>query len=965
MEEKYLSLERLVYGKLVEGDENGPIVRGPDHGVVMTTGFPQELINYCVPAKTGLGAPPPHLGGMVDWRWEKYPWKEEGGGVICLPKAVSEQVGYMLVARMKLRDEDGEGLDLKERTGGSRRLYHQAQYGAVPIEDWDPGCISALCDRFKATPVVKGTEGTLGPLRLPISNGPSVLTKGWFEDVSRVLGHLLTGQPFYVRKLALPIKDFLASVATALLCLPKTLAWRIPFGAGLIGIETSELRLAHVIFASGGIQELEEGTKGPEIGREDLERGVLYLEWLRRTTEGCTTIKDVVNVISEALPEYSRYDSLGISVDWNTAVHQVLGKVNSQLKFYKYLDWIDADCCSSVASLVPPSPSDTEVFRLLLENLHKPQCFDFLVMTDSVEWKDTWTEAINAEKEGSLNCRWAVKSVQQLVGATEAISPRELPGLKDLPVPSQHVDVVVKKLLEAVQKSEHGKNWTGLYAADGPRFGWLDSWKKEAEPYLFWLGYKDFVEKKDETLLNVMSNCACDRLFASILDGGCDRTVLGRFLKAYQNEYRHVLDFLLRKWLTRVPFVACQIMEVCVSLQIVSDLYKNINEYEFYVTPEVAQKTFSSVSKDTIYNSTLFSKLVVLSAFSGANFELDQLGKHLAYIASGRTKTTHSSDRTLWTLFIEMANARPLTSKQYGYLVEVLARRDSSGEAKIFFHHAVHRTIIKNPILAYASCIYRDTGEASPTEALDDGELRMLRDILDNLNVAPNYQRLWRIAQSAGGLGVFFDLSLPRSTITISGRELSLILEVLFSDSHNDDLLRSTWERRIKEHAPADTPLWNILHHIVHKGSEGLKASKEEVALLQAGVNGEVICLIASTGIQLPGKLLGKISCIPRNCRFSVEGLGRLAMIAREANNVKLADSIVQACVNGINKSGRNDFGKAIMTSQFYKKGFISKVAIGVTEMFRGPTSIPIQYSDIIAYLAHDISKEVRSDLRI
>ena len=303
-----MKCEHLVYGKLVIGDSRGPVVPGHDPDRIgQSAGFPEDLVPFCHPSRTGLGT-------NDLFSFAEYPWQSRGGGIVCTRVWTGNKF-YLLVGRIRGRSEAGEGI--------SGRLYTQAHYICIEPMNW-------AWNRVPSFQQIPNNSLTASDNTMPILSlddpEKAELPEDWLLRTSSYLTAIMSGYPISVQDWESDIPVFLNDVMCCLCAVPGTLAWRIPFGVGLVNMEDREdyPALAMGMYAKTPIRIIQGQLRIQDD--VDLSLGMAYVRWLTEELDnhgGDADCAAVAKIVEHKFPDLVAWDARDINETWKDVARHI------------------------------------------------------------------------------------------------------------------------------------------------------------------------------------------------------------------------------------------------------------------------------------------------------------------------------------------------------------------------------------------------------------------------------------------------------------------------------------------------------------------------------------------------------------------------------------------------------------------------------------------------------------------
>ncbi|GMV41628.1 MAG: hypothetical protein AMXMBFR64_33440 [Myxococcales bacterium] len=457
-----MELLQVRYGKLVQSPR-GPIVPGCDHGcTVRSPGVTAEVVRWCRPDRLGLG-------GGAGFTWDHYRWPD--GGVV---GAAVE--GVVVVGRIRGRSEAGEG--------APGRLYTEAHYGVCRPDAWDRALLPAV-------PLSPEPPVVVDPAAPPLVVSPTdiALPDGWAEQVRLLLAVVASGLAVGIRDRG-AVEAQLERTAVVLACLPREVAWRVPFGAGLARV-TDAVAIGFGEAVATGVSIVDGVLRGAD---EAALPGLAYAEHVARIGAGATTLRELCERVDAALGGLR----LSPGDPWPVAARRAA-------ELAQDLDHIDG----LRRSLHCGAAARVEVTMLHLDALHavatapRGQRAAALAGTRGPEWAEAWRRAAETSR--------SVRALGVLLGTVQ-VHAGAAPELLD-DVRSEHLDAAeeaaqrVARLLDRVPPGQV----EGLAAPAAGDAEWVRRWRELAQGRLAWAALRSQHGRRS------------DRAWAAELDTGAWR----------------------------------------------------------------------------------------------------------------------------------------------------------------------------------------------------------------------------------------------------------------------------------------------------------------------------------------------------------------------------------------------------------------------------------------------------------
>lgn len=455
---KSVAWEQFVYGKLVTHPD-GPIVQGFDHDVTgRSPGVPRDLLPRITPTTIGIGSESQlaRYGGV-----EAYPWIARGGGISS--GVVHHGEPWVVVARVNFRRERPDG----------PRFYTQAHTAMVRARDWHQGVLPSLEARLDVRPMLV-RDDHLPTLTTDLAWMDSALPPGWLDALTPWLEVVMSGRPLSIRE-NLEVPDIVAHAATLLCALPAALAWRAPFGAGVI------VRAPGHTFAWSTLSD--EGVtifKGARRGTEgvDLMAGAAWVRLLRARATGAGTPRELCDAVRELLPRFSAFDAVESELAWPAVVEII----NADLRRGELVSSIRAWRPDGAALLPALGKPHADTLRELLQHLGDARGEHIVTDTLDPAWRGAWDAVL---QESAPDGHKKIAALASLLGVRGAVDPGIVAALRNVDLADALAIRAIGALHGAIESSPSSARWEVLAHPSAEDRPWLVRWRQDAALPLF------------------------------------------------------------------------------------------------------------------------------------------------------------------------------------------------------------------------------------------------------------------------------------------------------------------------------------------------------------------------------------------------------------------------------------------------------------------------------------------------
>lgn len=286
-----LHFEQVRYGKRVQY-KDGPLAPGAVYQITQQSrNFPRDIVGRCHPADIGLGLDPV-IG------WDRYPWKEQDGGIVHTIVESSDGKKYHVCGRLSERSEGGRTLP--------GRSYIEAHYLAIPDVEWSISAIPYLINVLNCEPKIENTPDIVEPIEIKsdaVFDQP--LPVGWLDSVEDLVVRIVGGVTTQTQNWDETIGDFLNKIFYVAVALPKEKAKELTFGSG-VWRAADDFKLVNTARAASPTGSRKIGGEWKDTNVVQLEKGKKYIAQLRGLIqkENCQTFRDVINAIEKAGLDY-------------------------------------------------------------------------------------------------------------------------------------------------------------------------------------------------------------------------------------------------------------------------------------------------------------------------------------------------------------------------------------------------------------------------------------------------------------------------------------------------------------------------------------------------------------------------------------------------------------------------------------------------------------------------------------
>lgn len=550
--------EQCVYGKLVQ-EKGGPIIPGFEHQTTGTSErFPSELKRFCYPSVMGLE------GDLRLEAWSQYSWLESQGGILSKPIVVGRS-HFQVIARTQGRIEQSM----------PKRYFTQAHYLAIPTKDWHFAAVMLAHDVMKTEPMVE-MDWKLPPITMNLSDvldlplpqdpeawlvNPSEIEEEnfppWLAVIAPIIQSVMSGQPISIQQKTLPLEDFLNRVTRCMACLPKTLSWRLSFGAGLLELNGS-VSIAHGAKAMHGDGVRYIGKTRKDNEDLDLSIGTEYLHWLRENCSACRSLREVAEVVAQELPFFADPFFFEPEVPWQEVAKKAAAATYEIKKIELLSRWLD------IGEGDTPKTNfiyfKDRLLHCIIETLRQAQsnplknegiidrCMKLLTEVSGTSWSETWNIVLQSEETSLWHQGLALLNnvSHPILTQLEPQSlPRFLSEVAMLPLSQKKLEHLISRLNQAVQNSKRGGKWLPLLQF-AEVSGWVQSWYKQCVPWLSWLALSDRFRHQDRKLwdfllrMNNPQSWMIEQLFEKKSYPQTD--VIAQFLRFSSPEHLDVIE---------------------------------------------------------------------------------------------------------------------------------------------------------------------------------------------------------------------------------------------------------------------------------------------------------------------------------------------------------------------------------------------------------------------------------------
>ncbi len=286
-----LHFEQVRYGKRVQY-KDGPIARDAGYEFTqISRNFPRGILNRCNPLDIGLGT-----DDQMDWG--RYPWKEQGGGIVHTIVESNDGNKYHVCGRVNKRSEGG--------STSPGRGYFEAHYLAIPDVEWSISAIPYLINVLNCEPRIDNTPAIVEPIEI---KSDAVLDQSlparWLDSVEDLVVRIVGGVTTQTQNWDETVGDFLNKIFYVAVALPKEKAKELTFGSGVFQAadDFKLVNTARAMSPTGSRKVLENWKDANGV---QLEKGKRYIADLRGLIqrEKCQTFRDVINAIEKAGLDY-------------------------------------------------------------------------------------------------------------------------------------------------------------------------------------------------------------------------------------------------------------------------------------------------------------------------------------------------------------------------------------------------------------------------------------------------------------------------------------------------------------------------------------------------------------------------------------------------------------------------------------------------------------------------------------
>ncbi|OQC42971.1 MAG: hypothetical protein BWX66_00161 [Deltaproteobacteria bacterium ADurb.Bin058] len=540
-EPRIMRWQRFQYGKLVQS-VGGPILLGAEHRCTGSSrNFPQELTKFCHPSKLGLGE--------RSWTiWEKCPWASSGGFATAI--GVADGVPWVIIVRQRERSEAGDGID--------GRLYTEAHYIACPAPDYDPAVLSEVAAQLHAEPLMSH-DTDLAPLEVALDVPDRELPVDWLTKVSTILRSVISGVPISIQDWQTTPEEFVELAILCFAAMPRTLAWRVPFGAGMMTMDGT-MAFASGMIARGGLR-----IVGGECKNEreyDLSIGDKYLEWLKSISGTCRTRADLAKAIANHLPELASFDAIKPEVPWGNAAKKVVEVIKEWERFRDLLDLLDKG--RPVRVRLDYEYLRGSVLAELADRVATTSSRDVVdLLASTAAWKEEWSQFIKNGTGREVDFR---KALAMLFGANPIDAPEMLSQVASVELSPQVRDALLIRLNEALNRADSGMPWVPLVCSRSQAADWVRVWVNSVVPRLVWLGLADFFANRTGnhmTLLESLQEEAVTKMVFNLLEWqSVDLKALEAFMGNVTQNDVNTLEHLVNRVANRSVWLALHLAEV-------------------------------------------------------------------------------------------------------------------------------------------------------------------------------------------------------------------------------------------------------------------------------------------------------------------------------------------------------------------------------------------------------------------
>lgn len=455
-----LALLQVRYGKLATGP-GGAIVPGFDHGcTARSAGIPQEVLRQCSPVRLGLGADP-------GFTWDRYRWNDQGGGIVATPCAPDEP--WVVFGRLRGRPEAGDGM------GG--RIYTEAHYGACRSATWDRAATTALGEALRPEPP-EATDPAAPSLPLIAEDWP--LPPDWLDRVRTPLTVVMSGKALAVQDRSSTVREQLHLMGLLLAALPRSVAWRLPWGVGLVRVSPElaigfgEVPHRGATLGPQGLGGVDEAVLGP--GRD-------YVRWLEGVAADARTLRELCDRVDRTLGTSPAMPAVAAEGSWTRAVSMAATVARDRRERDRIDAWLRH----------PDGP--TPPVEVTLERAEALEAIGagppgrraaVALGTLSDDWRPAWRLASARSGE--------VRALAALLGVIDE-APAEMPLLlghvRVEELPSPHSLLVAERLSSLLPRTRSAETWAALATPRPNDAAWVQRWRELVDARLAWLALGD------------------------------------------------------------------------------------------------------------------------------------------------------------------------------------------------------------------------------------------------------------------------------------------------------------------------------------------------------------------------------------------------------------------------------------------------------------------------------------------